>query len=1264
MPHGQRQQRSQDHNQQQDKPPAYQQDQYNQVNPGLLRLLNTVAQTSLETVQAHNPQVQQRGQQGGMGPRPRYQHHYPHVGRGQLDLYKGIIGVSIPKTADSSMGEPPQPSKAVAGQLPGEGASPPSRTEVNNKEESKTVVSTQASTPLNSRSASQSSSNNATGSDQESTAEPTTPNGTGPKPEGRNRAPNQQSVVKGNPGYQNRQELDISDQDPQQACQEDSPACRGQGVGHHGRYVKDCTTGSKDRGQTKDWRRKLPSGTTKASLPGAPVHAGDHGTSNQRPHTGDQGTLVDNQGEQGDFETLCAVTAPKSSVGEDKADSNNGSDGGPKPSATERDDPDVRDTTDHVAKWTTLGPNVEMRDAGNRLKTLEPEQPCVSPRKLELKQLLFPRSSHVPLSTFATRPIAMTDINTRINEEIDAHRRREPTVFASRDSLRPNEYLLLLSIICSVDPSLPLLSVESCYTFYSKSIEFPELLLLAYGSGSFTELARHPSLRAFAASVTDGNARIAGGSQPLVKSLSNRSLLAAFQEPYVGTVHKYFVEALDSYPNLPNQKKLYMRSISVVQSSGMGKSRMIDEAANLVFTIPANIREALPKGITTFPPPDVRLRAYFEYHHSKSDQLLQAEYAILLKHVFAAATARVPTVAGDWKGSELATSWANYLKDGQTDEGVGGNREAFYEAAVTAAEKDRKLVCEDDDVLKIPGLLKILFREMNASAEQMIHTLGPSSSADKTQCVFYFDEAHSLTEPPKIVSEVRTHSPYHNLGTVLSQLVDLPIFFVFLSAGSRLQKFAPSASDHPSLRFSKGEYLIPPFTELPFDVFTDRVLKKMKGSNEPRSLRNACTIEVMSSMGRPLWFVHHQLLEDQKKTQQGRSVDAVVSMAYEKLTSGGVPSPISHAELAALSVRIGITFDYMSPAARETESQQVERHMRVVYAIPEHREYMRTGTSSEPVLAEAASKYLHDISGDGGIAISAPRILADNCQKGFLARGERGELCGRLLMTIAHDIALTRAPYTIDPPLEDPEPMFHRPVPVLAFLRSLFASEHHDTILKATPVSDEEEGQSLELAFKDAFVCFSHFALAEDSDMLSSKALRTALFRGMAMQAKDNQPSIDAVIPIHMGSIDQAITTETTSAINLQFKNRKHSLDCPVDRTITVADAEKPVISIVFEFGETDSTLPRIQVRHEHHRRTRSNITHPDDKHYSFVTRGFGPETYESIPAEATHYYRTILATGGLKDDFPRAKSACSWRLLRELKPAFEGTDCCAKWDS
>jgi hypothetical protein len=353
----------------------------------------------------------------------------------------------------------------------------------------------------------------------------------------------------------------------------------------------------------------------------------------------------------------------------------------------------------------------------------------------------------------------------------------------------------------------------------------------------------------------------------------------------------------------------------------------------------------------------------------------------------------------------------------------------------------------------------------------------------------------------------------------------------------------------------------------------------------------------------------------------------------------------------------------MSPAAREVESQQVESHMRIVYAIPEHREYMRTGSSSEPVLAEAAGVHLNYISKHRGIYIEAPRILSENCQKGFLARGKRGELCGRLLLTVAHDIAVIEASHTTSALLKDIEPAFHRPVPVLDFLRALFAEDHHETILKATPVSDKPEAKTLETTFQEAFVFFSHFALAEDSDMLASKSLRTALFRGMALQAKDNQPSIDAVIPIHMKGINEAITTRTTSAINLQFKNRQRSLDCSVDRTITVPDLENPAISIVFEFGETNAKLLRLQAHHQSHRATRSGKMHPDDNHYSFVARGLGPETYKSIPAAAVGYYRSILATGGLKDDFPRAERACSWRLLQQMKPTFDASASCTEWD-
>ncbi|CCO36592.1 hypothetical protein BN14_10733 [Rhizoctonia solani AG-1 IB] len=149
-------------------------------------------------------------------------------------------------------------------------------------------------------------------------------------------------------------------------------------------YVEDPPTRTKDRGQTKDRRHKLSKGAAKPSVPEPASNDRVHGEGDRQAHTGDRGSLVVDKGKQGDFETLRTVEAPESSVGDDTS-STSGSDSGAEPAAR-GDDPAVRNATDHVAKWTTLGPDAEMRDAGKGLKTIEPEQPCVSPQRLELKQ--------------------------------------------------------------------------------------------------------------------------------------------------------------------------------------------------------------------------------------------------------------------------------------------------------------------------------------------------------------------------------------------------------------------------------------------------------------------------------------------------------------------------------------------------------------------------------------------------------------------------------------------------------------------------------------------------------------------------------------------------------------------------------------------------------------------------------------------------------------------------------------------------------------
>lgn len=43
---------------------------------------------------------------------------------------------------------------------------------------------------------------------------------------------------------------------------------------------------------------------------------------------------------------------------------------------------------------------------------------------------------------------------------------------------------------------------------------------------------------------------------------------------------------------IPRTHKAYSNQIAIVQSSGTGKSRMVHEQANLVFTIPFNLRES------------------------------------------------------------------------------------------------------------------------------------------------------------------------------------------------------------------------------------------------------------------------------------------------------------------------------------------------------------------------------------------------------------------------------------------------------------------------------------------------------------------------------------------------------------------------------------------------------------------------------------------------------------------------------------------------
>ena len=302
----------------------------------------------------------------------------------------------------------------------------------------------------------------------------------------------------------------------------------------------------------------------------------------------------------------------------------------------------------------------------------------------------------------------------------------------------------------------------------------------------------------------------------------------------------------------------------------------------------------------------------------------------------------------------------------------------------------------------------------------------------------------------------------------------------------------------------------------------------------------------------------------------GERSENIIDFASRKLA----PHQGRDADYAALDVRIRLSFDATNITSREVVSSLVASHMRLVYIVPEHREFMHSGYSSEPILAEAAASLLND--GHGGtifpsIASKGPDILAAAYGSDLLAPGERGETVGRLLMTIAHDSVIMKG----NPNLSTPEAIFHRPIRVIDFLQHLFHSTYHEVILDAGPVKARRDSKTLREAYKNAYLSFSHFARAGDVEAAKLGKINKLLLRGLALQCKSTQKSIDMAIPVFFGDAENGhISEENTSVLQVQIRNRKQRENERVNPDIVLVPKDgMPVLSLFLELGSEESSV-------------------------------------------------------------------------------------------
>jgi hypothetical protein len=256
------------------------------------------------------------------------------------------------------------------------------------------------------------------------------------------------------------------------------------------------------------------------------------------------------------------------------------------------------------------------------------------------------------------------------------------------------------------------------------------------------------------------------------------------------------------------------------------------------------------------------------------------------------------------------------------------------------------------------------------------------------------------------------------------------------------------------------------------------------------------------------------------------NADRIISIAEYKILNNTSLTP--DGKLAAMSIRLHLELEPQRDASRELANGLVASHMRMAYSIPKHREYMRSGTPSEPILAEAAARIMKRLGAlkQENTRDEVLKSLITWTDNELLEKGELGELLARTIITFAHDLVIE----------EQSKPSFSAPIRLVDFIKALFKKEDAERILEAPP-QNTTDGKSLEEAFKNAYIRFTHFARTANHVDLDDKIAFAGICRAMAWTFYRTHPGIDIGIPIFMGNPEDKVESAKMTMLFIQIKN-------------------------------------------------------------------------------------------------------------------------------
>ncbi|KAI9455312.1 hypothetical protein HD554DRAFT_2317739 [Boletus coccyginus] len=535
-----------------------------------------------------------------------------------------------------------------------------------------------------------------------------------------------------------------------------------------------------------------------------------------------------------------------------------------------------------------------------------------------------------------------------------------------------------------------------------------------------------------------------------------------------------------------DNRVLYAQYTAIIQSSGMGKSRAVDEMAKDELVIPMVLR---PESSTGYPPADHSVRRYLTDSSPGVFRRVLAflhAFFVILAEVVEGTEAPPEGLAPLNKLKPFAGQFREYMNHNMTMTCHGDFRVRFYNRVVEKAGEVFKTylrqipiksdtTCPDvDNEIKSPSFL------LNTKCEALMTALkafqDPSSFV-----ILSFDKAHVLGDS------------YLEFRRALRTQSSQPVFSLFLSTAGHTYNFIPNLRTDPSARMVERGRVVPPFTELGFDHFAKRT--NLAGDDVMGTddiLTHVSSTAQLVKFGRPLWATRYD--KGDQPVQAG-----IIGFAASKLLGGIDPAAETRLELphhlGCLAQRLPIEFlssSYSSSLA-DSQSVQVQSHLRVVLRIADNLETMITTTPSEPILSEAAY-WLMD-----------RRFKPATALKGILGGfsvdpGDRGELLVMLLLTIARDKAVGR-PDKYGVPLTG-----FRWCSVKSFLSGLFVES-------ALTDAIGDKRSATEKVLGDSKLYFNHFVKVHEFETLNAKHIMRLMTRGAAILCANNQKGVDLVIP-------------------------------------------------------------------------------------------------------------------------------------------------------